>query len=676
MESTAQGPDVRRIERLAVEMALTFNWISMYQAGHPSLAGRVEKLHRNLADVVPEEPSGHLLLGVAKDKILYRNVFLGDGNSLVRTFTSELFLQQVATLDFSNEVTPQELLTFFLSLQRLRVGKNGGRLDEILKGEGVRGIGLYPYNYKEVLSRKILTPGEEVTSSDREGDLWRMLLTENISSGNGGVDLPGELPIPPEMIPAILRKVNAAARKRDRQEAGPEFSPDALSPEMIRRVLARLEGVLHKLPVEQKSALLRSIDAGVLDAVDGDDNDAGLADLDIVRSLTGSDLDDEFLDMMATLLVVEGKSESRIRRIFEVIATERNRDGSLLPAVQGRVRESVRTKNYYAQKAWEAIEGLLLRRTEAAYIGQDHSSLLDKLSNLETSPGATAEGVPQADPAVLAEFEEENLHLKGACVLLELLAEEEGEGEFLELLEVIRKIIPNLISRRELPLLKTLLSTLTEVHRNTPENRKPAIERVVGELDFAHMIDLYLSPAVSKLEKGRIEEILVSFVGVSIGDFLDRLLMETDQGNRKALLSLAFRFDAEAIPAIRGKLNEPHWYFVRNLCLILGRIGDPSGVPDLVRLLDHQDFRVRKEAILALGELRAPESIPFLGRILFHETLLQTAREESLRIDAANAIFRCGGTRGVALLHRGTECSRKKVREHCAALLGTLGGNK
>ena len=214
----------------------------------------------------------------------------------------------------------------------------------------------------------------------------------------------------------------------------------------------------------------------------------------------------------------------------------------------------------------------------------------------------------------MAEFEEENLHLKGAGVLLELLAEEEGEGEFLELLEEIRKIIPNLISRRELPLLKTLLSTLTEVHRNAPENRKPAIERVIGEVDFAHMIDLYLSPAVSKLEKGRIEEILVSFVGVSIGDFLDRLLMETDQGNRKALLSLAFRFDADAIPAIRGKLNEPHWYFVRNLCLILGRIGDPSVVPDLVRLLDHQDLRVRKEAILALGQLRAPESIPFLGR--------------------------------------------------------------
>jgi len=675
MESTAQGPDVRRIERLAMEMALTFNWISLYQEGHPSLAGRVEKFHRNLVEVVNGEPSGHLLLGVAKDKLLYQNVFLGNGNSLVRNFISELFLHQVATLDFSREVTLRELLVFFLSLQQLRVEKKGGKLDEILKGEGVRGIGLYPYNYKEVLSRRILQPGGEAPSSDREDELWRMILTENVSSGDRGADLPGDLPIPPEMIPAILRRVNAAAGKRNRQDAGPESATNAMSPEMIQQVLTRLGDALHRLPVEQRVAVIRSLDAGVGDAVD-DDGGGALADDDIVRSLTGADSDDEFLDLLATLLVAEGKSGNRIRKIFEVIATERNRDGSLLPAVQDRVRESVRTKNYYAQKAWETIERLLLQRTEAAYIGQDHSHLLETLSNLDATTRATAEGSPRTDSGVAAEFEEENLRLKGSGILLELLAEEEAEEEFLELLEEVRKIIPNLISRRELPLLKTLLSTLTSVNRNAPESRRPAIERVIGEVDFAHMIDLFLSPAVSKLEKGRIEEILVSFIGVSIGDFLDRLLMETDQGNRRALLSLAFRFDAEATPAIRGKLDEPHWYFVRNLCLILGRICDLSVVPDLVRMLDHQDLRVRKETILSLGRLQATESVPFLGKILLHETLLQSAREESLRIDAANAIFRCGGTRAVALLHRGTECNRAKVREHCATLLGTLRAKK
>jgi hypothetical protein len=672
MESAVQGPDVRRIERLVAELALTFNWVSMYQAGHPSLAGRVEKLHRNLAEILKEEASGRLLLGIAKDKILFRDVFLGNTNSLVRTFTAELFLHQVATLDFSCNVTPQELLAFFLALHRLRVGKKGeeGKLGEILKGEGVAGIGVYPYNYKEVLSRRILLPGEEASSPNREDELWRMLLTENVSAAGGDEEVPANLRIPPEMIPAILQRVNAAAGKERDRDADPESPADAMSPELIRHVLTHLGTALRRLPVEQRVAVILSLDKTA--GVGGDGKNEGLADPDIVRSLTEADSTDDFLDILAGIVTVEEKGGSRFRKIFEIIAGERNRDGSLLPAIQERARESVRTKNYYAQMTWETIERLLLQRTEGGYIGDDHSRLLDQLANLDATTGGTAEGSTAADPAVMAEFDAENLHLKGSGVLLELLAEEEVESDFFELLEEIRKILPNLISRRELPHLKTVLSTLTSVHRDAPESRKAPIARVIGEVDFAHMIDLFLSPSVQMQEKSRIEEILVSFVGVAIGDFLDRMLMETDQGNRKTLLSLACRFDAEAIPSIREKLDDPHWYFVRNLCVILGRIGDPSVVPDLVRLLDHKDPRVRKDAILSLGQLAAPEAVPYLGKILLNDTFLQSTREEAIRIDAANAIFRCGGTRGVALLHRGTECKRAKVRDHCANLLATL----
>jgi hypothetical protein len=502
MESAAQGLDIRRIERLAAEMALTFNWISLYQAGHPSLAGRVEKFHRNLAEVVGAEPSGHLLLGVAKDKILYQNVFLGNTNSLVRAFTSELFLHQVATIDFSKEATPQELLAFFLALQRLRVEKRGEKFDELLKKEGVRGIAVYPYNYKEVLSRRILLPGMVATSASREDELWRMILTENVSAGGGNEGLPENLQIPPEMIPAILRRVNAAGDKGSPGGTGTESATETMSSEMIQQVLTRLGDALHRLPIEERVAVILSLDKGDGKPIDGADADGGVANAEVFRSLTAVDSDDEFLDMLGTLLTVEEKSENRIRRIFEIIATERNGDGSLLPSVQGRVRESARTKNYYAQRTWEAIERLLLQRTEGAYLEQDHSLLLERLSVLDTNADTTTGAGRKADPAITAEFEEANLHRKGAGVLLELMAEEEAEGDFLELLEEVRKMIPNLISRRELPLLKTLLSTLTSVNRNAPESRKPAIERVIGEVDFSHMIDLYLSPDISKPEKG------------------------------------------------------------------------------------------------------------------------------------------------------------------------------
>ena len=43
---------------------------------------------------------------------------------------------------------------------------------EILKREGVRGICLYPYNYKEVLSRKIVDPAAilSISSKDKRQD--------------------------------------------------------------------------------------------------------------------------------------------------------------------------------------------------------------------------------------------------------------------------------------------------------------------------------------------------------------------------------------------------------------------------------------------------------------------------------------------------------------------------
>src|SRR3972149_4358283 len=611
METAQKGPDLQRVERLILEMARVFNWISLYQAGHPSLAGRVEELHRDLLSQISGEPSGHLLFGIAKDKILYRNAFLENGHSVVRHFTTVLFLRHVATLDLSGDLTPPGLLSFFLCLQRLHAEKGDERMEELLEREGVKGIRVHPFNYKEVLSRRIVDASGEAPSSNREDELWRMLLTENVSAGGGDAGGPEGLLVPWELPPAVLRRAYAATTTPGTGQAGPSGAAQAvLWPEMAQRVLPRLGEILRRLPAEQRGAILQSLESGIEGAgvedrgIEGKDAEitAGQA---FLRTLTDSHTDDEFLDLLASFLAAEEKGGQRIRRIFEVIAADRNMDGALLPRVRGRLGESLRTKNYFAQKAWEAVERLLLSRT-------------------------------------------------------------------LELLEEVRKILPNLASKKEFLLLRSILFTLTSVNQNAPENRKPSIHRVIGEVDFATLMDQYLSPVLSPDENDQVGEILASFVEDSIGDFLDRLLMEPGRANRRVLLSLAFRFDRRAFPAIRERLGNPQWYYVRNLCLILGEIGGPEVSPDLIRLLDHNDSRVRREAIQALGKLRAQDAAPFLGKILLHETLLPSAREETLRIEAATALFRCGGTKGVAYLHRGAGSRRAEVGGHCATLGRTL----
>jgi hypothetical protein len=452
-----------------------------------------------------------------------------------------------------------------------------------------------------------------------------------------------QVSIPPELIPAILRRAKAASANPASGPATPaDTALDAVSPETVQRILTRLGEMLRGLPWDRRREVLGFLDAGI-EEIGGAENVAvsPVADA-FVRSMTDGHSDDEFLDLLAALLAAEEKGGKRLRRIFEVIAADRNGNGSLLPRVQEHLRESLRSKNYYAQRVWETVEQLLLGRTEKSYIGQEHSRLLETLSGTDVLPSAAGEKRVAPDPA------------------------------FLELLEEVRKVVPNLISRSEFRLLRSVLSTLTSVDRNAPESRKPAIRRVIGEVDFAHMMDLYLASGLTPEDREHIEDMIVSFLDASINDFLDRLLMEPEQSNRRVLLSLAGRFGGEAFPAIRERLGDPRWFFLRNLCLILGKIGPPDAIPELIRLLHHEDSRVRREAIQALGKLRAQESIPFLGKILLHESLLPSAREDSLRIDAANALFLCGGAKGADFLRRGAECRRKKVREHCTALLGTL----
>jgi HEAT repeat protein len=138
------------------------------------------------------------------------------------------------------------------------------------------------------------------------------------------------------------------------------------------------------------------------------------------------------------------------------------------------------------------------------------------------------------------------------------------------------------------------------------------------------------------------------------------------------MISLAVRIGGPAVPAILEKLTDPRWYFVRNLCFILGEIGIRRAAPGLVRMLSHPEPRVKKEAVLSLGKLKAPESTNALGKILLSEGFLFSSKDESLRMDAASALFRIGGTEALGYLHRGKTSRRAPVREHCASLLRTL----
>ena len=672
--------DFQEVEGLILDLARLCHWTGLYRAGHPFLADRVKSVCAALASRIGREPGKLFLLGIARDKVLYRDVFIGQGNPLVMHFTENLYLRQVATLGFGEAASQEGILAFFRGLQDSKSGKIDESPESFLQRQQAPGIFLYPYNYKEVLSRRIVDPDDVIDLSGHGDMLWRMLLTANVAGGDGEKKVVEGLSGSPELIPVVLRRARAFASRKDAapgENAATEEEP--VPPEVLRRMFQRLGETMRAVPEEQKRRILHFLDEGLGAMGDGPGPAGGSGAFSLpvsfARSLSADYTDDEFLDLLGTLLSAEEKGGERLRKIFEIIAADRDVRGSLLPRLNERSRESLRAKEYYAVKTWETVEKLLLTRSEDAYLAEDHTRLMEALSGGDVpKTAAAAARAGDADPALLASFEEAARHRQSIHVMLELLARERIESEFLELLEEIRKFLPNLISRKEFALLETVLRALSAIREKSPGKCPEAVIQIFREVDFGHIVDLYLSRQASLEDAARIPIFIAAFGEEAIHAVLDRLLMEQEQNRRKLLLSLAARMGASAGPAIAERLSHPKWYFVRNLCFLLGEIGYREAAQGLVDALGHSDPRVKREAVLALGKLRIPETAPSLGKILLAETIFSSSKEDSLRRDAASALFRIGGTESLGYLHRGKDCRRATVREHCSALLRSVTG--
>ncbi len=678
MDTPVPENPVPEVERLILDLARACHWTGLYQPGHPFLFERMKSLHADVAARAAREPSSRLLLGIARDRILYKDIFLGQGHPLIANFAETLYLHQVATLGLDGEATAEGLLAFFRCLHDSRSGKTNELPMEFLKREGIRGIHLYPYNYKEVLSRRIVAPVESKESPDRGDAMWRMLLTANVADEESERKVIEELSGSPELIPAILRRAKAfAGREGGTRGPSAESSDEHMNPEVLRRVFRRIVETVQLIPEEEKRQIFLSLDEGTVTPGGGlgenPDDDVLSLRLSLTRSLAEECSDKEVLDLLATLISAEEKGGKRFRKIFEIISAERDVQGSLLPMLKERTRESLRAKNYYAVKTWETIEKLLLSRSETAYLEEGHSRFMETLSGDAGSRCDTPVQTKAVDPEFLTPFEESGMRRKAAIVLLELLGRETSEPDFLDLLEDVRKMIPNLISRKEFALLNIVLGVLSSIQEKAPGESCVNVKQGIQEVDFGQVIDLYLNRDLSGEEEERSRALLAAFGEEAVHPLMDRLLMEQEANRRRAIISLAIRIGVPGLPAILEKLTDPRWYFVRNLCFILGEIGFRGAAPGLVRVLQHTDSRVRKEAVLALGKLKAPEATHVLGKMLLSEGLLSTSKEDSLRMDVASALFRIGGTEALGYLHRGKSSRRTPVREHCTALLRILG---
>jgi hypothetical protein len=281
-----QDAEARRVEQLLLDIARVHHWTGLYAPGHPILAGRIDALRASLSGEARHEPSGVLLLGIARDRVLFRDRFLGGDHPLVSSFTEVLFRRHVATLEIAEDVTAGELAVFFRCLHGLRSGKIGTPPEEYLIREGIRGIRLSPVNYKEVPSRGILATEASAKSEPRQEALWRTLLSAHLPTEGDERRIIEELSEVPELLPLIMNRALAAAGE-PAPPSVPGGAPGFIPPDVLRRMFRRLGLALKALPAKQRKDLLGVLVEGVAPPGTEAERPAPEVPLAIARSMAG-----------------------------------------------------------------------------------------------------------------------------------------------------------------------------------------------------------------------------------------------------------------------------------------------------------------------------------------------------------------------------------------------------
>ena len=216
-------------------------------------------------------------------------------------------------------------------------------------------------------------------------------------------------------------------------------------------------------------------------------------------------------------------------------------------------------------------------------------------------------------------------------ILSEILTSEENLPEFDELMKSIEKILDWLISVADFESASKIIWRLRGFERATrdsspqadPVSRRKA-ERIEKTIDQAGEEEKIKSMCLILNEKETVDlskakEYLLSLNWNPISPILHMLRELKHFHARKMVCEVLEEVGKDHIGLIGEGVHDPLWYVVRNVALVLGKIGKEEGVKFLKNIINHPDFRVRKEVITSLIKIGGKEAQALLVSALDDE---------------------------------------------------------
>jgi HEAT repeat protein len=205
-------------------------------------------------------------------------------------------------------------------------------------------------------------------------------------------------------------------------------------------------------------------------------------------------------------------------------------------------------------------------------------------------------------------------------ILFEILALEKSPQPYQETTGILQKLLDALITLGEFQKASELL-TRVNIILNTYELKDwqvDAIRQLSDKAGEPQRIEK-IGKILDKGEEIRLEEVsnyLTLLKPNSIQPLIKVLGELNNSRARRMLCEVLIEIGKGNMELIIPFIDDHRWFLVRNIAYILGRMGKESVLPTIQKALNHEEARVRREAIQALGIIGSSKAFDLLGKAL------------------------------------------------------------
>lgn len=544
-------------QELFRDLAFASRALGAYPPGHPAVRSGLVRAVGSLDRLL--ESTGTLELGTARDGLLWGDRhFATPAPARLATL---LRRRGAAVLRLVPGVTAPELETLLTALSLdPRRARRAGSLAAELAAAGIEHIAVTDLDFSAV----VLTEEDDAPAGEAAEGIWNRLVQRLIESGalpaarldawlaGGGTTA--------DLVRALLRSPGSGGEPW--MARGAEEALRAAAAEYAERPdgerLALLGAVSAALEPARRERLARELGGALAARLGGE------------RALA------------AFFGALPEEQRSRLEVLLEPGR------GGATPAPAAPVADRLSA----LRRAFAAPDIDALGETDDT--PSDPTLLLELAASQSAEPALVAPSPTLAEELAIATSARAN-----ASALLELAENESlfsaGRSSLLHRME---------LAYRELlgaGRLRPALDLVERVHRRAAregegvEDFKRCAERLASRESL-----LALTRGLPELSESgtALARELVERLGATAARHLLGVLAETeDRTLRHRLLDLLASLGPLIVRDATHLLSDPRWYVVRNVLLLLRRVGDPGSVPAVRRCAEHPDLRVRLEAI-------------------------------------------------------------------------------